>query len=402
MQDSRILITLGALLLAGLALDALGRRTRLPRVTLLVTFGILIGPSVFNLIPVAANGWYPLVAKFALVMVAFLLGGHLTRSVITTDGRHILGVSLGAVFATSTIVGLGLWLLGFDPLLCLVLAGVSCATAPAATEDVVRNSGMKGAFPRVLLGAVAIDDAWALIVFSLMLAAGHAIEGGDATKVISHVAIEIGGAVILGMAIGLPAAYLTGRLKPGEPSMIEGLGVVFVCGGLALETGASFLLSTMICGTVIANFARHHTRPFHEIESIEWPFMVVFFILAGASLEFSAIMEIGLIGLCYLVLRALGRILGGWLGGRASGMSLHESRWIGVALMPQAGVAMGMALVAANAFPDRAGSIMAIVIGTTVVFELVGPLCTQVALSKVASSALPPSEKNATSQETGP
>lgn len=386
MEDSRILITLGMLLLAGLALDALGRRTRLPRVTLLVTFGILIGPSVLNFIPVAANDWYPLVAKFALVMVAFLLGGHLTRAVITRDGRHILGVSLGAVFLTSTIVGLGLWALGFDPLLCLVLAGISCATAPAATEDVVRNSGLKGAFPRILLGAVAIDDAWALIVFSLLLAAGHALEGGDAAQVVGHIAIEIGGAILLGFVIGIPAAYLTGRLKPGEPSMIEALGVVFLCGGLALETGASFLLSTMICGTVIANIARHHTRPFHEIESIEWPFMVLFFILAGASLEFSAVLDIGLIGLAYVVFRALGRAFGGWMGGRASGMNQHQSRWIGVALMPQAGVAMGMALVAASAFPDRAGSIMAIVIGTTVIFELVGPLSTQIALSKVKAS----------------
>ncbi len=386
MEHSRILITLGMLLLAGLALDALGRRTRLPRVTLLVTFGILAGPSVLNLIPVAANDWYPLVAKFALVMVAFLLGGHLTRSVITRDGRHILGVSLGAVFLTSTIVGLGLWALGIDPILCLVFAGISCATAPAATEDVVRNSGLQGAFPRILRGAVAIDDAWALIVFSLMLAAGHALQGGDATQVVSHVATEIGGAVILGFLIGLPAAYLTGRLKPGEPSMIEALGVVFLCGGLALEFGASFLLSTMICGAVIANTARHHTRPFHEIESIEWPFMVLFFILAGASLEFAAVMEIGLIGLAYVVLRAIGRVAGGWAGGRVSGMDRLESRWIGVALMPQAGVAMGMALVAASTFPDRAGSILAIAIGTTVIFELIGPLCTQIALSKIKAS----------------
>lgn len=389
MEHSKILITLGLLLLAGLALDALGRRTRLPRVTLLVTFGILIGPSVLNFIPVAANDWYPLVAKFALVMVAFLLGGHLTKSVITEDGRYILGVSLGAVFLTSTIVGLGLWALGFDPLLCLVFAGISCATAPAATEDVVRSSGLKGAFPRILLGAVAIDDAWALIVFSLMLAAGHALQGGDAAKVMGHIALEIGGAVLLGFAIGLPAAYLTGRLKPGEPSMIEALGVVFLCGGLALEIGASFLLSTMICGAVIANTARHHTRPFHEIESIEWPFMVLFFILAGASLEFTAILEIGLIGFAYVVLRALGRVVGGWAGGRVSGMSPHESRWIGVALMPQAGVAMGMALVAASAFPDRASTILAIAIGTTVIFELIGPLCTQLALSKTDASRNP-------------
>lgn len=384
MEHSIILITLGVLLLTGLALDTLGQRTRVPRVTLLVLFGILIGPSVLNLIPIATREWYPLAAKLALVMVAFLLGGQLTRSVIARDGRHILGVSLGAVLLTSIVVGFGLWILGIDPLLCLIFAGISTATAPAATEDVVRNSKFKGSFTRVLRGTVAIDDAWALIVFSLMLVAGHAIGGGDSTELFGHIAIEIGGAFLIGCLIGFPAAYLTGRLEPGEPSLTEALGVVFLCGGLALATGASFLLATMICGAVVANMARHHTRPFHEIESIEWPFMVLFFILAGASFEFTAVIEIGFAGFAYVVLRAIGRILGGWLGGRISGMGHVESRWIGVALMPQAGVAMGMALVAAGAFPEHASSIMAIAIGTTVVFELIGPLFTQLAISKVA------------------
>lgn len=385
MEHSRILITLGALLLVGLAIDALGKRTRLPRVTLLVLFGILIGPSALNLMPVEADEWYALIAKFALVMVAFLLGGQLTRSALEKDGRRILSVSLGAVLLTSMAVGLGLWVIGVDPLLCLVFAGISTATAPAATEDVVRNSGYKGSFTRILRGAVAIDDAWALIVFSLMLVAGHALVGGGSTGPFGHIAIEIGGAFLIGCVIGVPAAYLTGRLEPGEPSLIEALGVVFLCGGLALAVGASFLLATMICGAVIANMARHHTRPFHEIESIEWPFMVLFFILAGASLEFAAVMEIGFVGLAYVVLRAIGRVFGGWLGGRLGGMDPVESRWIGAALMPQAGVAMGMALIAAETFPDHSGSILAIAIGTTVIFELVGPLFTQTAIARVAA-----------------
>lgn len=386
MEHSRILITLGALLLAGLALDALGRRTRLPRVTLLVLFGILIGPSTLNIMPVETREWYPLVAKFALVMVAFLLGGQLTQSVLKEDGRSILAVSLGVVLLTSAVVGLGLWALGVPPLLCLLFAGISTATDPAATEDVIRSSGYKGTFTRVLRGTVAIDDAWALIVFSLLLVAGHVLEGGTSTGPLAHIGIEIGGAFLIGCAIGVPAAFLTGRLAPGEPSLIEALGVVFLCGGLALAIGASFLFATMVCGAIIANMARHHTRPFHEIESIEWPFMVVFFILAGASVEIVALLEIGLIGLAYVVLRTLGRIVGGWLGGRFSGMKPIESRWVGLALMPQAGVAMGMALIAADAFPDYAGSILAVAIGTTVIFEITGPLFTQVAITKVAAA----------------
>ncbi len=387
MEHSAILLTLGGFLLAGLALDALGRRTRLPRVTLLVLFGIIVGPSSLNVIPLAVAEWYPLVAKIALVIVAFLLGGRLTRSVIQQEGRRILGVSVGAVLLTAATVGFGLWMAGFDPLICLVFAGISTATAPAATEDVVRSSGFKGQFTTTLRGAVAIDDAWALIVFSLMLAAAHTLNGSNAAASFSHVAVvEIGGAILIGVGIGLPAAYLTGRLKPGEPSLTEALGIVFLSGGLALGFDASYLLATMICGAVIANLALHHTRPFHEIESIEWPFMILFFILAGASLEIEALASISLVGLAYVLLRIFGRIVGGWLGGKIAGMNRVESFWIGFALMPQAGVAMGMALVAAGAFPDRANEILAIAIGTTIIFELIGPIFTQIAIAKVAST----------------
>jgi len=382
MPDSLILITIGGLLLVGLAMDELGGRTRLPRVTLLVLFGIAAGPSGFDLLPAAVQDWYPLVATMALVMVAFLLGGKLTYKVLAEDGVHIFGVSTGAVAVTAVLVGGGLWLIGVDPVLCLVMAGISTATAPAATQDVVQRSNAKGPFSRTLLGVVAIDDGWGLIVFSLLLAWGHALLGQNPAGVLEMAGKELGGALLVGLIVGLPAAFLTGRLKPGEPSQAEALGVVFLCGGLALALGASFLLAAMIAGIVVANFARHHNRAFHEIEHIEWPFMVLFFVLAGASLEVSALPAIGMVGAVYIVLRAVGRIAGGWLGATATGMPSGHRFWIGVALMPQAGVAMGMAMVAANSFPQYSSEILGVAVGTTILFELIGPFCTQLALSK--------------------
>ena len=382
MPDYLILLTVGALLLAGLAMDVLGERTRLPRVTLLVLVGMAAGPSGLDVLPVAANGWYPTIAIIALVMVAFLLGGRLTRQVLVEDGLNILGVSTGAVIVTAILVGGGLWLLGVEPILCLVLAGISTATAPAATQDVVNRSGATGPFARPLLGVVAIDDAWGLIVFSLLLAVGQAMLGQSPAAALTAGAWEIGGALLVGLAVGLPAAYLTGRLQPGEPTQIEALGVVFLCGGLALAIDASFLLAGMVTGLVVANLGRHHTRPFHEIENVEWPFMVLFFVLAGASIDLAALPKIGAIGGAYLVLRALGRIVGGWLGGAATGLERGQRRWIGIALMPQAGVSLGMALIAATAFPAMRDEILATAIGTTIVFELVGPLMTQWALSR--------------------
>jgi len=385
MPDHLILVTIGFLLLVGLAMDELGKRTKLPRVTLLVVFGILAGPSGFDVLPQAIVVWYPAVTVVALVMVAFLLGGRLTPQMLHDNGRQIFVVSLSAVAITAAFVGFGLWLMGVDPIVSLVLAGISTATAPAATQDVVRRSGAKGPFPTLLLGIVAIDDAWGLIVFSLLLAAGHAVLGQSPGGSLLQGAIELGGAVMVGLAVGFPAAYLTGRLQPGEPSQVEALGVVFLCGGLSLAIGASFLLAAMVAGLIVANFAEHHTRAFHEIENIEWPFMVLFFVLAGASLDIVALPAIGTIGLAYLVLRIAGRIAGGWLGGHVSGMSPVYSRWIGVALMPQAGVALGMALVAAHAFPGSHDEILTVAIGTTILFELIGPLLAQWALKSVDS-----------------
>jgi len=155
---------------------------------------------------------------------------------------------------------------------------------------------------------------------------------------------------------------------------------VFVCGGLALWLDVSFLIASMVMGAVVTNMATHHEYPFHAIEDIEWPFMVIFFVLAGASLEFSALRDIGLIGAVYVVCRIAGKVLGAWLGGRHGRARQETRRWMGVAMLPQAGAAMGMALVATNLLPEYRQVVLSVVISTTVFFELIGPAFTRLAL----------------------
>lgn len=166
----------------------------------------------------------------------------------------------------------------------------------------------------------------------------------------------------------------------------EALGVVMLCAGFSVWLGVSFLLAGMVTGAIVTNFAKHHMRPFHEIEHIEWPFMVLFFVLSGASFQLDSVHQIGLLGLAYIVLRTVSRVLAGWLGATWAGAPDQYRRWIGLALMPQAGVALGMALVASSHFPDLKETLMAITIGTTVVFELFGPALTQLALRKVGEA----------------
>lgn len=383
MEEYKIFLAIGGALLCGLLADELGRRTPLPRVTVLILLGVVAGESFLGIIPSELSEWYDFLATIALTMVAFLLGGRLSLSTLRGHGKEILLVSLSVVSITVLFVGTGLILLGVPFEMAIVLGGIATATAPAATQDVVKQTGAKGPFTDTLLGVVAIDDAWGLMLFSFLLIAATATSGQVSPEVLYFGLRDIGSAVAIGVIIGLPAALLTGRLKDGEPIQSEALGVVFLCAGTALWLDVSFLLAGIAAGATVVNVARHHARPFHEIEHVEWPFMVLFFVLAGAALDFKSMQTIGWVGVSYIVLRIAARYAGGWLGSTMAGSPQLRRRWIGLALVPQAGVALGMALVAGEHLPEYKERLLAITVGTTVFFEILGPILTHAALRKV-------------------
>jgi Kef-type K+ transport system membrane component KefB len=381
---AQFLLALGGILLLGLVTSTLGRRTFLPRVTLLLIFGVIIGKDLLDIIPSVFSDRFEIIADMALLMVGFLLGGKLTVRSLRKTADQILWISISAAIVTAIIVSLGLIAIGVSNEIAILLGCIASATAPAAVLDVVTESNYKGPFSDLLLSIVALDDAWALMLFGIGLSIVTAINGGGETaSPIFLVIKEIGGAVILGTLIGLPAAYLTGRIKPGQPILTEALGIVFVAGGLAMMFNVSFLLASMVMGAVIANFAKHHEYPFHVIEDIEWPFMVIFFVLAGASIELNAIKDIGLIGVVYILCRASGKYFGAMLGGHCSKASKETKRWMGVALLPQAGVAIGMALVASKHFPEYRQILLSVIISSTIFFEIIGPVFSRMAVQRV-------------------
>ena len=197
---------------------------------------------------------------------------------------------------------------------------------------------------------------------------------------------ELGGALTLGALLGAPMAYMSGRLRPGQPTLVEALGIIMLCGGLAQWLEVSFLLTAMVMGYTVAALATHHERPFHAIEDIEWPFMILFFVLVGASLQLEAVATAGWLGAAYVALRVAGRLLGSWPGGALAAADVHSKRWMGAALLPQAGVAMGMALIAGERFPELADRLFPVVISATVLFELIGPVCTRLALVRAGET----------------
>jgi len=379
------LITLGLLFMVGFLADTIGSKTPIPRVSILMIAGFIIGPNGFDLLPVSSRSWMPVVSDMALVMIGFLLGSSLQYKSMLRSGMLVLWITLGVVGATALIVGGGLWLAGIPLPLALIYGGIAPATAPAATVDVVHEVNAKGRFTEVLLKIIALDDALGLIIFSLMLAAAQMLaSGGSSIETLMHGGRDIVLAVLVGVLLGTPMSYLTGYLKSGERTLLESLGMVCLCGGVALWLDVSFLLAAMTMGMVVVNLARRVDCSFYSIRSIEWPIVVLFFLFAGVNIELDHIFANQKLIIFYILLRFGSRFVGAIFGAKKGGENLFFGKWMSMALMPQAGIALGMALTAAHRF-EEFESVVSVIAATTVFFEVLGPICTRFALHKVGN-----------------
>jgi Kef-type K+ transport system membrane component KefB len=374
-----ILTVLGAFLLLGFLANEVGRRAHVPRVTLLLLLGF--GAGALDLIADELASWFPLVARVALSLVGFILGERFFGSRRAGYGRVIVLTSVAESLVAAGVVLALLWAVGVPLPLALLLAGIAPATAPAATLDVIREARAEGPVTDTTIGIVALDDAYCVILFSLFLVAAQGISGEQtAWSVVGLSLWEVFGAVGLGLALGLPMAWLTGRVRPGELSLLEALGFVLLCGGIASLLDVSYVLASMTLGGVVARRAQHHTRPLHAIEGISQPFLVLFFLLAGFEFELEVFGRLSFVAVGYVGARTLGKVLGGYLGARVAAAPAVVQAHVGWCLLPQAGVALGLALVAAERIPRLGGELLTVLVGTTFIFEIVGPIATKLAL----------------------
>ncbi len=378
LSEGWMLVLVGALLLAGYAAHLLGGRLHVPRVTLLILLGIGCGPYGLNIVPATLSDWFPYVAHFALAMAGFLLGEKFVGKELRGSGPAVIILPMTKVLVAALAVFLATLAWEWSVVTALLLAGIAPSSAPAATVDVIRESHAHGPLAKTILRVVAIDDALGIILFSLMFAAAEGIVGKrEAMSEVAAGAWEVIGAVLLGALLGLPMAWLTGRLRKGEPAILEAAGFVFLCAGLATLLDVSYLLACMVLGTVVANRAKHHTRPFHAIEGATDPFLAVFFLLAGFRLELDALQSVGLLGAVYILARSIGLIVGGRLGSKIAKSPAVVQEHIGWCLLPQAGVALGLTLIVSEKLPDIGNRLLPMIIATTVVFEVAGPMFTQ-------------------------
>ncbi|MCA8966658.1 MAG: cation:proton antiporter, partial [Planctomycetes bacterium] len=260
MADATVLLTLGLLFLLGLLADLLGRHTFLPRVTLLLLGGLAIGPCALNLVPAAfVHDWFGLLTSIALGMIGLLLGEKFHPAALRRYGKLVFSLSICKVLSAAALVVTSLLLCGVDLPIALLLGGIAPATAPAATFDVVHETRAQGEFPDTLLRVAAIDDAWGLLLFTMLMAAtGVVLSPGEAGVASGLLAggVEIGGSVLLGCALGAPMAYLTGRIGAGEPTLAEALGLVLLCTGAAQWLQVSPILAAMAMGSTVCSLAR--------------------------------------------------------------------------------------------------------------------------------------------------
>lgn len=377
------LLYIGIVFLVGWLAHVVGSKTHIPRITLLISIGVISGPYVLDLVPMEMNNYFSTIAHLALAMIGFLLGESFMARDFQIEKRQILYVSIGATLAPAVVVFVFIYLVSSDIVLSLVLGGIATATDPAATIDVIREVHARGSLTRMLKSVVAIDDALGMIIFSLVFVVANMLSGnGVAITDISYVFLDIGGSILLGIAVAFPMSMVVGRARDGEPTLVEAMGFVFVCGGLALLFDLSYLLACMTLGAALARKAKFMNRPFHEIEEVSEPFMIMFFLLSGLNLDLASLKTFGTIGLVYILARSIGKILGANFFARLASSPQIVQKHLGWCLLPQAGIAIGMALLISERLPDIGAKVLSIAVASTVFFELLGPLFTRWHLNK--------------------
>ncbi len=378
------LIIIGIMMLAGLVLSRAAKLVKLPNVTAFLVAGLLIGPCVGGVVSKANAASLGIVSEAALGFIAYSIGGEFRLSYLKEIGKAPLTITLCQGLSTALCVDAGLILFGVDTPLSLILGAIALATAPAATLMVVRQYKADGSVTRMLLPVVAMDDALGLIVFSVSASVAEGMLGGQISvkSMLLTPLIEIFGSIALGAALGIILAYGARFFQSRGNRLALSIALVFLGVGLCDLLGLSSLLVCMMIGAMMVNMSQQRDVLMEQCDRFTPPLFLLFFVLSGAQLDLGVLPQVGLIGVAYLLLRFLGKWGGTFLGAVSVKADKHIRHYLGLTLLPQAGVAIGMASLVSARFPSLASQVNTIVLAGVLVFELIGPVITKIALRK--------------------
>lgn len=389
---------LAIIVLSGLIFGKFAKYARLPNVTGYLVAGLLIGP-ILRIVPHSIVSELKIVSEMALGFVAFSIGSEFKLSYLKRVGKSPIIIALfEAVFAV-VFVFAALMVLGNDFSFSLVLASIAAATAPAATIMVIRQYKAKGPVTDTLMSVVALDDAVAIILFGFNITIANSIlnpvEGQTLLLSILYPIIEIvvslGIGVVMGVLLTLLCRWFSGpgtRINATFGIAMLTIGIVQII-NLNTNFNTSTLLAAMMLGAVFVNISQHYIDVMNLTERITPPIFTMFFVVSGAEIDLSVVVTVGLIGIIYILFRVFGKVFGSYLGAKLSKAEPLVQKYLGWSLVPQAGVAIGLSLIAQDLFanPTTGQAIRTVILFATFIYELIGPLITKVSLQKAGEIA---------------
>lgn len=387
-QKLNVMIGVGLAIISGYFLGKLINKLKIPSVAGYIIAGLILGQSFLNLLSQEFLDSVSSISDMALALIAFSIGGELLGSTLKKIGIKVFAIAFFEAFCAFVLVTFAM--LAFKQPLetALLLGAVASATAPAATVMVINELKAKGPMSTTLIAVVAIDDAICLMIYAVASSIARVIieHSGSISiaKVVIKPIIEIGGSVALGLVMGFILTFILSKFSYTREMLTIIIAAIMLTLGLATKFDLSALLSNMTLGIVVANFSSHRVKAFSVIESITSPIYTAFFVLAGSRLQIALLAKVGLIGLVYTLARIIGKVGGASIGATITKAEPAVKKYIGFGLLSQIGVAVGLAIVISHEFAgtDIGNLVITVLLATTIVTEIIGPLCTRYAVMK--------------------
>lgn len=381
-----LLLKISIVMLVGIIGGKVARVFKLPNVSGYLVAGLFLGPSFFKFISSYDIESFTVINELALAVIAFSIGNEFVIKDMLKLGKNIVIITLAEVIGAISIVFVVMYYLLNQPFaFSIVIAAMSAATAPAATLLVIRQYKAHGPLTRTVLPVVALDDVFGIIAFGIAMSLAKLAIGQQKFSIIqmfSGPIIEIGGSCLLGLFLGVLLVFIKKKSSGRDEIQAISLMAIGLATGVSKSLGLSPLLTCIIMGTTITNALKNSKRVFDSINDFVSPVYILFFTLAGASLDLKILVSVGFIGVAYVIARAGGKIFGAWSSAKALKVDPMVTKYLGFALLPQGGISIGLLVLVRQQLPEFAVAISTIIMFSVLIYEVSGPIFAKIAIQK--------------------